>query len=66
MPGLAALMDPFDKFVAGVKDNKSDIIWTNSLIQAFNTATERAKDSIKYLVLPGRDEQLCPTFLNKN
>ena len=58
MPGLAGIMDPFDKFVGGVKDNKSDIIWTNSLIQAFNTATERAKDSIKYLVLPRRDEQL--------
>ena len=58
MPGLAGLMDPFDKFVAGVKDNKSDIIWTNSLIQAFETATERAKDSIKYLALPKRNEQL--------
>ena len=58
MPGLAGLMDPFDKFVGGVKDNKSDIIWTDSLIQAFNVATERAKDSIKYLVLPRRDEQL--------
>ena len=58
MPNLAGLMDPFDKFVAGVKDNKSDIIWTNSLIQAFETATERAKDSIKYLALPKRNEQL--------
>jgi hypothetical protein len=58
MPGLAGYMDPFDKFVAGVKDNKADIIWTNDLIQAFNTAKERAGDSIKYLTLPRRDEQL--------
>ena len=58
MPGLAGIMDPFDKFVGGVKDNKADIIWTNDLIKSFDVATERAGDSIKYLTLPRKDEQL--------
>ena len=58
MPGVAELMDPFDKFVAGVKDSKTDIIWTSELIKAFEIATEKSKNNIHYLTMPRRDEQL--------
>ena len=58
MPGLAQTMDPFDKIVAGVKDNKSLVTWTDDLIQKFNLATNKVNNDIKFLVLPRPDEQL--------
>lgn len=58
MPGLAQIMDPFEKLTAGIKDNKMTIQWTPELIQLFQDATEKSKNSIKYLTLPRKDEQL--------
>ncbi len=58
MPGVAFLMDPFDKFVAGVKDSKAEVVWTEALVQAFKTAADRAKDSVRFLTLPKKHEQL--------
>lgn len=58
LPGVASLMDPFDKFVAGVKDSKAEVIWTEALITAFNTAKEQSKNSVSFLTLPRRNEQL--------
>lgn len=58
MPGLAATMDPFDKMVAGVKDGKSVITWTQDLINKFNDATVKVDNDIKYLTLPRPEEQL--------
>ena len=52
MPGLASAMDPFDKITAGIKDNKTKIEWTETLIEHFKHATELAKSSIKHLSLP--------------
>ena len=58
MPGVAYLMDPFDRFVAGVKDSKAEVVWTEALVQAFKTAADRAKDSVRFLTLPRKHEQL--------
>ena len=58
MPGLAGIMDPFDKLCAGIKDSKTKIEWTPTLIEKFQEATTLAGSSIKYLTLPKPDEQL--------
>ena len=58
MPGLALIMDPFDKLVAGVKDGKTTIQWTPNLVEQFNHAIIKCKTSIQHLTLPHRDEQL--------
>lgn len=58
MPGLAQIMDPFDRIVAGVKDNKSAVQWTDELINFFNTATSKIQNNVQYLTLPKPHEQL--------
>ena len=58
MPALAEIMDPFDKLVAGVKDGKALITWTEDLKNKFEIATNRIINDTKYLSLPRPDEQL--------
>ena len=58
MPGLASIMDPFDKMVAGVKDKTSKIQWTPELIDKFDAANAKCKTDIQFLTLPRNDEQL--------
>ena len=58
MPGIAEIMDPFDKLIAGVKDGKACIQWTPDLTQKFNEATEKIKTSNQFLTLPRKEEQL--------
>ena len=58
LPGLAKIMDPFDKIVAGIKDNKTKVMWTDDLIKLFYEANKHAAENTKYLSLPRPDEQL--------
>ena len=58
MPGLASVMDPFDKMVAGVKEKTSKIQWTPELIEKFDAANAKCKTDIQFLTLPRNDEQL--------
>ena len=58
MPNVAEIMHPFDKIVAGVKDSKAQIIWTDELTKHFKLATDKMNDCDKYLALPNKDEQL--------
>lgn len=58
LPGLAEIMDPFDRFVAGLTDQKAEIIWTDDLIKAFQYATQQIQHSTRYLTLPRKEEQL--------
>ena len=58
MPGLAQIVDPFEKLTAGVKDAKTKILWTPQLITKFDEATEKISKADLYLTLPNKDEQL--------
>ena len=58
MPGLAQTMDPFDRLTAGVKDGKIEVVWTPELIQHFQEATKKINDSVQFLALPQKHEQL--------
>ena len=58
MPGIAQLMDPFDKLLAGVKDKDTLIQWTPQLIQQFDHATSKISTSNQFLTLQKKEEQL--------
>ena len=58
MPGLAQTMDPFDKITAGVKDGKTEIIWTPELVNSFESALAKVNNMVHFLTLPHKSEQL--------
>ena len=58
MPGIAQIMDPFDKLIAGVKEKDALIQWTPQLIQHFDDATKKISTSNQFLTLPKKEEQL--------
>ena len=56
IPGLAHILDPFDKAVAGL-NSKDTFSWTPDLIASFNNAMGQL-DNVNKLTLPHPSEQL--------
>ena len=56
IPGLAHILDPFDKAVSGLS-SKDKFVWTPELIASFNNAMSHL-DNVNNLTLPHPSEQL--------